>query len=158
MKKFNWMLVVVMMLFSFYAYAAEPPVDVYMGVTQTHVQMYGEDGDLTGGVVGFWMDDRAGLEFSYLEKDEFSMYEVQLLGSIVHGYMQRLTWQLGGNYVRAEALGIEDTDSFWHYGIGYEFQPFKALTLRAQYNRYEIGDDNATNKPDGVQLSVLYNF
>lgn len=148
---------VIAMLLSVSAYA-EVPVDVYAGAQQTSVEVYGAEGDIYGGVVGFWMDDRVAIEFAYEETSDFAQYEAELIGSIFHIYRQRITWQLGANYVEADVLGIEATDSFYHYGLGYELQPLKHLTLRAQYNVYGVDKDNGTENPHGVTVAVLYNF
>ena len=159
MKNYVWMLIAAVLL-SCSAVASEK-VDVsgYVGVQQVSVEAYGETGDVVGGVIGVSVEDKAGIEFSLQSDGDLKLYQFQLVGAILSGYMQRLTWQLGADYVSVNATLVEeDHDSFWHYGLGYEFRPVKAMTLRAQYNRLQLDDDNGTDHPDAVQLSVLYNF
>lgn len=158
MKKFY--LVIAMMLLSMTAFAApkELPVQAYIGYSQTEIHAYGTEGEIKGGLVGFWMDDRAAMELGYEKTTDYDKYQVQLIGSLLHVWRQRITWQIGADHATTDALGFEETDTFYHYGLGYEIQPIDSLTLRAQYNRYKMDADNGDEKPYGVTFSALFNF
>lgn len=148
---------VLLMLVTSFAFA-EASVDPYVGVSRTDITAYGIDGTTQGGVVGFWMDDHAALELGYETDTNLDKYQINLIGSILHGYAQRLTWQFGYNRAELSAPGVDIVKNFPSIGLGYEIQPFHALTLRAQYNYYYLKDDDVTSRPNGVSLAVLFNF
>jgi len=148
---------VLLLMVSSFAFA-EASIDPYVGVSRTDITAYGIDGTTKGGVVGFWMDDHAAIELNYEQDTNLDKYQFNLIGSIVHIYKQRLTWQFGYNYTELSVPGVDITKSFPSIGLGYEIQPFQALTLRAEYNYYYLKDDDVTSRPNGVSLALLYNF
>lgn len=131
-------------------------IQAYMGYTQTQMEIYGSDDTAYGLAAGFWMGDFVALEYGYQESDSLEIAQASLIGNLYHDYGQRLTWVIGASYNKL--VNFKDLDETIAYaGIGYEVTPFKAMTVRAQYLRYDA-ESWTGETPHGVNLTVLYNF
>ncbi len=132
----------------------EPYVGLGIGMSSND-DVEGDDSD-TGFKIfgGATFNDALGAEFSYVDLGQFQVAgvsDIEASAWALHGiarmpFMQNkasVFGKLGVALATAEAFGTDDTSLELAYGVGAEYEFQKNLGIRAEWERYPLGNNDA---------------